>query len=56
MNCLILKISKYEGIKMAKNGKIVGVTVATNKWNDYLRSMPDDSEGNNLSNLPSITD
>ena len=41
---------------MAKNGKIVGVTVATNKVNEYLRSLTDDSEGNNLSNLPAITD
>ena len=41
---------------MAKTGKIVGVTVATKKVNEYLRSLTDDSEGNNLSNLPSITD
>ena len=41
---------------MAKNGKILGVTVATNKVNEYLRSLTDDSEGNNLSNLPSITE
>lgn len=50
------KISNDEGIKMAKNGKIARVTVVTNKGNKYLRSLPDDSEGNNLSNLPSITD
>lgn len=41
---------------MAKNGKIAGVTVAKNKWNEYLRNLLDDSEGNNLSNLPSIID
>ena len=50
------RISKDEGIKMAKDGKIAGVAVATNKGNEYLRSLPDNREGNNLGNLPSITD
>ena len=37
------------------SGEIAGVAVATNKGNDYLRSLPDESEQNNLGNLPSIT-
>ena len=41
---------------MAKMGEIAGVAVATKKGNEYLRSLPDDDESNNLGNLPSITD
>lgn len=50
------RISKDEAIQMAKNGQIAGVAIATNKGNEYLRSLPDESENNNLSNLPTITD
>lgn len=50
------QISKDEGIQMAKGGHILGVAVATNKGNEYLRSLPDGSENNNLSNLPSISE
>ena len=50
------KISKDECIKMAKDGKIAGVAIAINKEKEYLRSLPNGSEGNNLSNLPSIID
>ncbi|MGL5692937.1 MAG: DUF3892 domain-containing protein [Peptostreptococcaceae bacterium] len=50
------QINKDEGIQMAKNGQISGVAVATNKGNEYLRSLPDGTENNNLSNLPSISE
>ena len=50
------RITKDEGIQMAKNGEIAGVAVATRKGNEYLISLPDESENNNLSNLPTITD
>ena len=50
------RISKDEGIQMAKMGEISGVAVATRKGNECLRSLPDDKESNNLGNLPSITD
>ena len=33
---------------MAKMGEIAGVAVATNKGNEYLRSLPDENENNNL--------
>ena len=49
-------VSKDEGIQMAKMGEIAGVAVATRKGNEYLRSLPDENENNNLGNLPSITD
>lgn len=48
-------INKNEGIALAKQGKIKGVGIATNKGEEYLKSLPDGDEGNNLSNLPSIT-
>lgn len=49
-----LKVTKSEGIQMAKMGEITGVAIATNKGNEYLRSLPDGKENNNLGNLPSI--
>ncbi|MGL5751164.1 MAG: DUF3892 domain-containing protein [Paraclostridium sp.] len=48
-------VSKEEAISLAKQGEILGVAVATNKGNEYLRSLPDGTENNNLSNLPIIT-
>ena len=50
------RVTKDEGIQMAKMGEIAGVAVATKKGHEYLRSLPDDNESNNLGNLPSITD
>lgn len=47
-------ISKEEGVSLAKKGKIKGVAIATNKGTQYLKSIPDNKEGNNLGNLPSI--
>jgi hypothetical protein len=48
-------LSKEEGVRLARQGGIAGVGIATRKGNEYLKSLPDDKEGNNLSNLPSIT-
>ena len=49
------KISKEQGVQMAKEGHISGVAVGiSRKGEEYLRSLPDDNEGNNLSSLPSI--
>lgn len=47
-------VTKAEGVALAKNGEIRNVAIATRKGNEYLRSLPDGSEGNNLGNLPSI--
>jgi len=44
-----------EAIMMARDGKIEGVSVAKAKnGREYLRSNPDDSEANNLDNLPTF--
>lgn len=48
-------ISKEEGVRLARQGGIEGVGIATRKGNEYLKSLPDDKEGNNLGNLPSIS-
>lgn len=48
-------VSKEEGVSMAKAGEIKGVGVAHRKDSEYLKSLPDGTEGNNLGNLPSVT-
>ena len=48
------KVSKDEGVAMAKAGDIQGVGVAHRKDSEYLKSLPDGTEDNNLGNLPSV--
>jgi len=48
-------VDKDEGIELARQGGIRGVGIATNRGNEYLKSLPDVNEGNNLDNLPPIT-
>ena len=48
-------VNKSVGVAMAKQGDIAGVGIATNKGTEYLKSLPDGNESNNLSNLPSVT-
>lgn len=47
-------ISREEGVALAKDGEIKGVGIAHNGDTVYLKSLPDDSESNNLSSLPTI--
>ena len=47
-------ISKEEGVSMAKAGEIRGVGVAHRKDTEYLKSLPDGSENNNLGSLPTV--
>ena len=47
-------ISKEEGIELAKAGQISGVGIAHREDTEYLKSLPDDIESNNLSSLPTI--
>lgn len=49
-------VSRKEGVTLAKNGKIKGVGISHNKDTEYLKSIPDDSEDNNLSSLPTVSD
>lgn len=48
-------LTKEQGVQLAREGGIAGVGVSTRKGNEYLKSMPDSQEGNNLSNLPSVS-
>lgn len=48
-------VSKEQGVSMAKAGEIKGVGVAHRKDSEYLKSLPDGTEGNNLGNLPSVS-
>ncbi len=48
-------VSKEQGVAMAKAGEIQGVGVAHRKNTEYLKSLPDGTEDNNLGNLPSIS-
>ena len=47
-------VSRDEGVAMAKAGEIRGVGIAHRKDTEYLKALPDDSETNNLSSLPTI--
>lgn len=48
-------VSKQQAVSMAKQGDIAGVGIAHRKDNEYLKAIPDNTENNNLSNLPTIT-
>ena len=45
-------ISKQEGINMAKQGKIQGVGIAHKGDTVYLKSIPNETDNDNLSHLP----
>ena len=46
-------VKKSQAVTMAKQGEIKGVAIAHRGDIQYLKSIPDGSENNNLSNLPS---
>lgn len=48
-------VSKEEGVSMAKAGEIQGVGIAHRNDTEYLKSLPDGTEENNLENLPSVS-
>jgi hypothetical protein len=48
-------VDKQQGVNLAKQGEIQGVGVAHRNDTEYLKSIPDGTESNNLSNLPSIS-
>ena len=48
-------LNKYDAVELAKQGGIAGVGISSRNGNEYLKSLPDETENNNLSNLPSIT-
>ena len=48
-------LSTSEGVALAKQGGIRGVAIASRNGSEYLRSLPDGSESNNLGDLPSTS-
>lgn len=48
-------LEKVQAVQLARQGGIAGVGIAHRGDTEYLKSIPDGSEGNNLSNLPSIS-
>ena len=48
-------VAKQQAVDMAKHGQIAGVGIAHRGDTEYLKSIPDGSENNNLSNLPSVS-
>ncbi|MBO5944637.1 MAG: DUF3892 domain-containing protein [Clostridia bacterium] len=48
-------VEKPQAVQMAKQGKIAGVGIAHRGDNEYLKSIPNDKENDNLSNLPAVT-
>jgi hypothetical protein len=44
-----------EAVNLAKQGGVAGVGISHRNGNEYLKSLPDDTENNNLSNLPSVS-
>ena len=48
-------VERQQAVSMAKNGQIAGVGIAHRGDTEYLKSIPDGSENNNLGNLPSVS-
>ena len=48
-------VSKPEAVSMAKQGQLKGVGIAHRGDTEYLRSIPDGTENNNLGSLPSVS-
>ena len=48
-------VEKQQAVDMAKQGQIAGVGIAHRGDTEYLKTIPDDSENNNLGNLPSVS-
>lgn len=48
-------VSRQEGVSMAKQGQIADVGIAHRGDTEYLKSIPNGSENDNLSNLPSVS-
>ncbi len=48
-------VDKPNAVEMAKRGEISGVGIAHRGDNQYLKSIPNGSENDNLGNLPSVS-
>lgn len=48
-------VPKQQAVNMAKQGQIADVAIAHRGDTQYLKSVPNGSENDNLSNLPSVS-
>lgn len=48
-------VSKPDAVSMAKQGQIAGVGIAHRGDMEYLKSIPNGNENDNLGNLPSVS-
>jgi len=48
-------LEKQEAVAFAKDGGIKGVGIAARNGEEYLKSIPDGTEDNNLSHLPTVS-
>jgi len=48
-------LEKQEAVNFAKDGGIRGVGIAARNGEEYLKSIPDGTEDNNLSHLPTVS-
>ena len=48
-------VDKQQAVDMAKQGQIADVGIGHRGDTEYLKSIPDGSENNNLGNLPSVS-
>ncbi|HWQ58674.1 MAG TPA: DUF3892 domain-containing protein, partial [Clostridia bacterium] len=48
-------VDKEQAVELARRGGIRGVGIAHRGDTEYLKSIPDGSENNNLGNLPSVS-
>lgn len=47
-------VNKEEGVALARAGEIAGVGIAHRRDTEYLKSIPDGTDDNNLSHLPTV--
>ncbi len=48
-------VDKESAVQMAKQGMISGVGIAHRKDSQYLKSLPNGQESDNLNNLPTVS-
>ena len=48
-------VEKQQAVTMARNGQIADVGIAYRGDTEYLKSIPNGSENDNLGNLPSVS-
>ena len=48
-------LNKEESVALAKQGGIQGVGISERDGTEYLKSIPDGTENNNLNSLPSVS-